>query len=321
MIRCADLPLFDPEQGETVVAPLRPGPGWWAGASSALWDERERCFYLYYRLRRPRELGRGTDCRIARSDDGVRFEDVWAATKADFAAESVEKASLVKTAEGAYRLYLGYVGAADRRWRIAMMQATRPQDLAPGAAAPVLGPEDIHAEGVKDPCVFAAGAWWMLASYAPTPQVSPQHAAQMHASGDVYATGITRSHTGLAVSLDGLKFHWLGDVMSPGAGWDAYAARISSLVRVGSAFVAFYDGAASVAENYEEKTGVAVTFDLQRYVRLTPDAPALTSPHGSLRYVDAVVGPQGLYCYYEYARPDGSHELRVSIVRREGLWR
>jgi len=115
---CAGLTIFNPEQGQTVIAPLQPGAGWWAGASSALWDEERRCFYLYYRLRRPRELGRGTDCRIARSSDGVRFEDVWAATKADFGAESVEKASLVKTPQGAYRLYLSYVASEDRKWRI-----------------------------------------------------------------------------------------------------------------------------------------------------------------------------------------------------------
>ena len=318
MTRCFGyLPLFDPQAGQTVVEPLQAGPGWWAGASSAVWDEERKCFYLYYRLRRPRELGRGADCRIARSGDGVRFDEIWGATKNDFRAQSVEKASLVKTPAGAYRLYVSYVTPEDGKWRISLLEARRPEDLAPASAMPVLGPENIGAEGVKDPYVLSVGpGWYMIASYAPSPHVSAEAAARMHATGDVYATGITRSHTGLAVSLDGVRFHWVGDVMSPGRGWDAYAARVNSVVYRPPLFVAFYDGSASVDENYEEKTGLAITWDLREYVRLTPDAPAFASPHasGSLRYLDAVQTPRGIYCYYEYARPDGSHELRLNII-------
>jgi hypothetical protein len=237
---------------------------------------------------------------------------VWQATKDDFRAESVEKASLVVTPAHRFRLYISYVGE-DRRWRIAMMEARRPGDLSPACAVPIVGPEDIGAEGVKDPCVIGVGAgWYMIASYAPSPPSASTDA--MHATSDVYATGITRSHTGLAVSPDGISFHWVGDILSPGVGWDAYAARISCVVPRPPLFVAFYDGGATVADNYEEKTGVAITWDLRRYIRLTRDAPALTSPHasGSLRYLDAVPAPDGIYLYYEYARPDGSHELRVS---------
>lgn len=42
------------------------------------------------------------------------------------------------------------------------------------------------------------------------------------------------------------------------------------------------------------------------------------APHGSgsLRYLDAVVRDDAIYYYYEYARPDGSHELRMNRV----LW-
>jgi sarcosine oxidase gamma subunit len=310
-------PLFDPRHGRTVIEPLASGVGWWAGASSAIWDREQRCFYLYFRLRRPRDLGRGTDCRLARSTDGAHFQDIWAATRDDFQAESVEKASLVKTAQGHYRLYLSYVTARDRKWRIAMMEARRPEEFEPARAVHVLGPEDIGAQGVKDPYVLGVGpGWYMIVSYAPAPQVAAERAAEMHVTGDVYATGITKSHTGLAVSLDGVKFHWLGDILSPGAAWDAYAARVSSVVYRPPLFVAFYDGAATVADNYEEKTGLAITWDLRQYVRLTPDAPALTSPHasGSLRYLDAVSAWDGIYCYYEYARPDGSHELRMNVI-------
>jgi hypothetical protein len=36
---------------------------------------------------------------------------------------------------------------------------------------------------------------------------------------------------------------------------------------------------------------------------------------GSLRYLDAVSVGDELWLYYEYARADGAHELRVSKVR------
>lgn len=63
---------------------------------------------------------------------------------------------------------------------------------------------------------------------------------------------------------------------------------------------------------------MAITFDLLHYNKLTPDGPILVSPHasGSLRYVDVVPHDNALYFYYEYAREDGAHELRVSVVPR-----
>lgn len=48
--------------------------------------------------------------------------------------------------------------------------------------------------------------------------------------------------------------------------------------------------------------------------------PILVSPHGSgsLRYMDAVPFEDRILYYYEYARPDGSHELRVNTAPLEG---
>ena len=67
-----------------------------------------------------------------------------------------------------------------------------------------------------------------------------------------------------------------------------------------------------------EKTGLALTFDLRTYYSLTPQKPALVSANGGggLRYVDVLPVGHELFYYYEYARPDGSHELRVSVVER-----
>ena len=71
-------PLFDPEVGTTIVVPPGEGPGWWAGAPSAIYDDTNGKFYLYYRLRRPRgiEPERGGECRIAESVDGKTFHTV-----------------------------------------------------------------------------------------------------------------------------------------------------------------------------------------------------------------------------------------------------
>jgi hypothetical protein len=139
----------------------------------------------------------------------------------------------------------------------------------------------------------------------------------MHSSADVYNTGLTRSSTGLAMSSDGREWQWRGELfgLAPG-GWDAYAARISCLLYAAPAWLAYYDGSASVAENYEERTGLAVSTELRYLERLSADGPLLVSPHasGSLRYLDIVPVDDACFCYYEYARPDGSHELRVSRV-------
>ena len=61
------VPLFDPEVSNLVRAPLGDGPGWWAGAPGATFDAQSNTFYLVYRQRQPRELGRGVELRIAAS--------------------------------------------------------------------------------------------------------------------------------------------------------------------------------------------------------------------------------------------------------------
>jgi hypothetical protein len=314
-------PLFDPGAGTTVRAPLAGGPGWWAGAPGAYHDAGPSRVYLSYRMRRPRELGRGGETRVAVSADGLDFDDVWRAEKAAFEAESIERCALVRAPGGAWRLYVSFVDAADRRWRIEVLEAGRIEDLDPAARRPVLAATDIDGEGVKDPYVFLLGGrWYMLASYAPRPPTpDPAAAGRLHATADVYATGIVKSLTGLASSHDGLHWQWEGPVLVPPAsGWDAYATRLGAFLYLPPVFAGFYDGSASVVENYEERTGLAVSLDLRRWDRVSVDGPALVSPHasGSLRYLDALPLDDAILYYYEYAREDGSHELRVNRVER-----
>jgi hypothetical protein len=83
-------------------------------------------------------------------------------------------------------------------------------------------------------------------------------------------------------------------------------------------WLALYDGAADVSENYEERSGLAFTFDLRNFHRATPVGPLLIPPHGpaALRYCDVLVLRDAKLFYYEMARPDGSHDLRVYHMAR-----
>ncbi len=311
----APVPRFDPSEGTTVLEPPGDGAGYWVGAPSILYDAEETggTYYLYHRLRRPRGQGRGYVCRVSRSSDGVSFETIWEASKEQFDSPSVERACLVRTPEGSYRLYLSLVDGADGKWKVDLLEARSPADFRPQERRRVLDPDPLGLAGVKDPYLMLfGGLYWALLSYAPIPG---SDASGLHATGDAYATGKTSSHTGLATSADGVGFDWQGDVLSPVPDrWDAYAARIGSVVPAGNCFLAFYDGGASVEENYEEKCGLAVSFDLVTFHRVSVGEPWLTSPEGSgsLRYLDAIVVGDEVRCYYEYARADGSHELRLS---------
>ena len=317
--------LFDPEAAQVVLEPLEPGNGHWVGAPCALYLPDERAFYLYYRRRRPRgqEPDRGFACYIARSTDGTHFEDIWSAPKSAFGGSpSLEKSSLVRDSDGRFLLFVSYVDSADNRWRIDVLEADAPDTFDPARRQPVLTAADIHAEGVKDPFVInVGGLWHMIASYAPTPVVADDSAREeMHATADVYNTGFAKSSTGLAVSGDGRTWAWQGDVFAPrDAGWDQYCSRISSLVRVGQQWLAFYDGSADVAENYEEQCGLALSADLRNFIRLSVDGPVVQSRGGSrsVRYVDVVPVGDELYVYFECARADGAHDVRLSILHRD----
>ncbi len=331
-------PLFDPADGIVVRSALQSGPGWWAGAPGANYDPRTNTFYLVYRQRQPRELGRGVECRIAASDNGVVFTDIWALPKTSFDAVSLERCSLMQAGDGRWRLYISYVSPTDNRWRIAMMEADEPDRFDPATLEVIMTAESTGTDGVKDPNVFAIGPmFYMLVSYAAIrPDLGEGDQDKKHATGDIYNTGLTLSRTAAAISSDGRTFRWIGDVSpvlgsssiisatsNPQAGepvaWDAYCRRIGSLLPLDTGgYVAFYDGSANVSENYEERTGMAITFDLRTFWSLSSNEPSIVSPHGtgSLRYVDVLSVGRELFYYYELCRPDGSHELHVNVVER-----
>ncbi|MHA1664470.1 MAG: hypothetical protein ACTSVW_01385 [Candidatus Njordarchaeales archaeon] len=312
------LPLFDPQKGTTVLESPGKGSGYWVGAPSIIYDKELSRFYLYYRARKPRPV-RGGECYIAESNDGVKFTPIWKAKKEDFNSSSIEKAALTKTPEGRYRLYISFVDPADNRWRIDMMETSHPAKFKVAKRTKILTASSIKCEGVKDPYVMIIGRkYYLMVSYAfSTEKIDEDLKKRMHATADVYNTGMIKSYTGLALSNDGVNFNWWGNILSPGKNWDAYTSRISCILYLPPVFTAFYDGASTVKENYEEKTGLAISFDLMHYDKLTKEEPRLVSPHASrsLRYMDGIIIGDEIYYYYEYAVMDGSHELRMNKVK------
>jgi len=310
------VPLFVPEEGVTVIEPPDAGQGYWAGGCSAIYDEERERFYLYYRARTPQE--RGGVCRIAESADGRHFETAWSATREQFDSPSIEKASLFRTPAGQFRLYVSYVDAKTYKWRIDLLAAEDPAALDPEDRIPVLTGDDCGNEGVKDPLVYLCGGiYFLYANYAPRPvDGDPEKINRMHAEGNAFVSGVVNTGTGLATSLDGVRFQWEGPALEPGTGWDAFLVRMVSVIYTPPVFTAFYDGRPSVAAAYEDKEGIAVGFDLRHFAKITAEGPVLASAQGTgcLRYLSAVPVDGKIYYYYEYAREDGSHELRLNVV-------
>lgn len=312
--------LFDPGAGSVVRLPPSVGEGWWAGAAGAFYDDRDGRFYLTYRYRRPRgvEPDRGGEFLVAESGDGVQFRDVWRLTKDQIGSASIERGCLRRLNDGTWRLWISYVDPEDSRWRIDVLEADAPDRFDVSGRQPVFTAGPLGIEGVKDPWVFAEGpALWMITSFAErAPGAEAAAASDLHHHADAYDTGLILGHSGLAVSVDGRAWQWLGKVLTaggPGTGWDAYSARIACVMRTGGCYTAYYDGAFGTQNHYDEPTSLAVSFDLQRWTRLSPDRPLLRSPHcsGCCRYFDAIAVGARRFVYYEYGRPDGSHDLRV----------
>jgi hypothetical protein len=314
------LSQFDPERSRLIMAPESPGSGTWTGCPGVLREPHR--FLMTYRQRRPRgdpARERGWRCAVGESDDGIHFKDVWAVEKSELNTSSMERFCLLPRWDGGYQLYLSYVDPADNRWRIDVIEADTPEGFEVRTRKPVLTAASTGTEGVKDPYLMRVGpALYLFASFASAETLSAGQRAQAHASADIYNTGATTHPTGLAIALEGRGFQWQGSVLGVGTGWDRYQARLNSMAPLpGGAWVGFYDGSAGAHENYEERCGLAISHDLRRWQRLTASAPWVLSPHGSrsLRYLDAVPVGDELWLYFEYARADGAHELRLSQIR------
>lgn len=278
---------------EVVVPAPSTGAGNWAGAASAVLVDGVT--WLTWRVRRPLTDGRGVTVVVARSDDGVRFEEVATVSREDFGAESFERPVLVPLREGGWRLYLSCATPGSKHWWVDSLTAATVEGL-PTGTRHVVHEGDEHT-GVKDPVVTVGPdgyEMWLCCH----PLDEPGHEDRM----------TTRRLT----SADGLSWQDQGEVLAGRDGtWDARGARVTAVLPDG---LVLYDGRADAESNWYEATGVATW----NGVALTrAEMPPIRSPHsdGAFRYAAAVPLPDGRTRFYvEAARPDGAHDL-VTCVR------
>jgi hypothetical protein len=260
------------------------GTGNWIGAASAL--IHDDYIYLAYRDRHPVNKGRGNRAYVARSriDNGVHFDTLCVIDKEDMNAESLERPALDVTPDGHWDLYLSCATFNTKHWRIERLRASRPEDFSPAGRETVF--PGSTAFGIKDPVLVRGEDLRIWATLHPLTQ-GDENADQM-------------------ISVDAYSCK---RVMVPVPGtWYSRGTRITAIIGER----AYFDGRASAAENYEERTGIA-RWNGSGYIAVAGPA---SSPFGggALRYVSVVALPDGgLRLYYESATEYGSHELRTEV--------
>ena len=274
------------EAGDVVFAPQEAGEGHWVGAPSACLVDG--VWWLAHRERVPEGRGRGRATVLSRSDDGVHFEPVAEIGSAPFRAASLERPALVALPAGGWRLYVSCSTPGSKHWWVEALDAPTVPELARGSRAVVLPGDDT--EAWKDPVVWHDGDRWHLWACRHPLDGGPDEADRMS------------SHH--AVSDDGLRWTFTGRTLLPTPGtWDARGARVTAAYDE----AVFYDGRASAAENFHERTGLATGDPLT--------AAAGPTPAGrTVRYLDVVATPRGVRLFWESSRPDGSHDLRTTEV-------
>ena len=304
--------LFDPTDGTIIREREGAGYGYWAGGHKVFFDEPTGEFILFYRLRAPLELGRGGHCAVARSTDGLNFQDAWTATKDQLLANSIEVGHCVRDpGSGEWRLYVSYEYAPGRFWRVDLLRGETIETLDIQARRTVLTPADFGLRVLKDPVVYLHNDSYEVFIAGPALNRAPPRPGEPLSVQPMDATY-------LATSDDGIYFSKLQPAMAPDGSnsWHGTRARLNSVLHVEGGTLGFYDGGRSAYDTYEEWTGLAWSDDGVSFRALDQDQPWIRSEWGCVRYLYAQPAGSDVLFYYEYTREDGSHDLRVARVAR-----
>jgi hypothetical protein len=284
-------------RSETVIAAPGSGEGFWAGAPSAMVADGQ--VWLAYRLRRPVDRGRGYANVLARSSDGRQFETVATVTSEQFGAASLERPALVRRPDGGWRLYVSCSTPGSKHWWVEAIDADTVVDLPSGRRFVVL-PGDEHAAW-KDVVVHVDCAGWRMWTCRHPLDDGEEEADRMS--------------TWYATSPDGLNWAMQAEVLRPAVGgWDARGTRITAVRSVGDRWWALYDARRSAAENWRERTGLAVGDSPDRLTAVAGPVPDRIG--SALRYVSVIDVEGGLRAYFEATRADGAHDLRTVYIPR-----
>lgn len=270
----------------TVAIPAPgPGPQQWAGAPSVVLLD-DGSFVLAYRQR-----SKGDCVIIATSPDGEAFETVAVLENAQMGSAMTERPALVRLPDNRWRMYTSYATKGDLFWKIGVLEADSLEGLVTAEHRTVFH-GDVTTQ-VKDPIVKFDGTTWEAWICC--------HLRDEDNEWDGMASAY-------ATSNDGIEWDWHGHVLAGRVGtWDARGARITSVLADGRVA---YDGRRNAAENWFERTGIAVPDGDVHPLRSISDEPVSTA-----RYLEVVPLPGGGYrLFYEQVLPDESHELRTELV-------
>ena len=279
-----------PGSAPAVVAVPAPGagPGYWAGAPTAVLDE-DGSIVLAYRVRNGHD---GIDQNVvARSHDGETFTPLFVLEQGRFGAEWLERPALVRTEDSRWRMWVCAGSPETKRWWVNVLEAESLAGLEHADDLPAFPGDSLTA--VKDPIVKrVAGEWraWLCC-----------HLLDIPGEED-------RMNTAYATSPDGWNWTWHGTVLEgrPGT-WDARGTRVTAVLEDG---LVAYDGRASAAENWFEKSAFAEPAGPNGLLRQLPDSPVT-----DVRYLEVLTLPDGSRrIFYEARLPDESHELRTELL-------
>lgn len=300
---------------DVVLRPDRDESDWWAGAPSIVNDARTGKFFLAARMRDAISTRgrRGYEIRLLESDDGKTFSTVKSITRDEGGVFGYERAALVQDpSDGRFVLY----GSAemDEGWTIWRMDpATSIDTIDPSTLQPVLRP--------RKPALEAGGAQEHHATFSI--QYKDPFITWIGDKWHMLVIGFDRVERPYRfTSKDGVAWQPAasGKPILPSTGWHDFFTRPACLLPLDVGWLLVYEGSnvSWFDPGYNIATGLAYTLDLDRFVDLTPDAPAFTSPtpgrYHTWRYSHWLRAGGKVLVYHEAACTDGTNETRLAVL-------